>query len=85
MNYDDPSTYHLYFSNDSVDNGTILTFFNWPDAYKGRVGAGQVSTIAFRIPQGTSDVWAQHLINHNVHVLRNTNDMLMDHHSSQFF
>jgi glyoxalase family protein len=70
VNYDDPSTYHLYFSNDSVDNGTILTFFNWSDAYKGRVGAGQVSTIAFRIPQGTSDVWEQHLINHNVHVKR---------------
>jgi glyoxalase family protein len=70
VNYDDPSTYHLYFSNDSVDNGTILTFFNWPDAYKGRVGAGQVSTIAFRIPQGTTDVWEQHLINHNVHVTR---------------
>lgn len=70
VNYDDPSTYHLYFANDSVDNGTILTFFNWPNAYKGRVGAGQVSTIAFRIPKGTSAVWEHHLTNHNVKVTR---------------
>lgn len=70
VNYDDPSTYHLYFSNDSVENGTILTFFNWPNAYKGRVGAGQVSTIAFRIPKGSNEIWEQHLTSHNIKVTR---------------
>lgn len=26
VNYDDPSTYHLYFLNGNIENGTILTF-----------------------------------------------------------
>lgn len=61
VNFDDPSTYHLYFSNDGVDNGTILTFFNWPNAHKGRIGSGQVERIAFRIPKGAISHWEKHL------------------------
>ncbi|MCD9055143.1 ring-cleaving dioxygenase [Staphylococcus arlettae] len=71
VNFDDPGTYHLYFSNNSVANGTILTFFNWPNHVKGQVGAGQVETIAFRIPQGTMDLWEQHLNNHAIKTKRN--------------
>lgn len=61
VNYDDPSTYHLYFANDSVDNGTIITFFNWPNTHKGHIGNGQVGRIAFRVPKGSLEDWTQHL------------------------
>jgi glyoxalase family protein len=61
VNYDDEHTYHLYFSNQSVDNGSIITFFNWKNAHHGRVGSGQVGTIAFRIPKGSTSYWRDRL------------------------
>lgn len=66
VNYDDPSTYHLYFANNSVDNGTIITFFNWPNMHKGRIGNGQVERIAFRIPKGSLEAWAKHFETHQI-------------------
>lgn len=69
VNYDDPSTYHLYFSNGNIENGTILTFFNWPNAHKGRKGNGQVERIAFRIPKNSRDIWKAHLQAHQIEVV----------------
>lgn len=69
VNYDDPSTYHLYFANNSVDNGTIITFFNWPNTHKGRIGNGQVERIAFRVPKGSLDEWAQYLEAHQIEIM----------------
>ncbi|PCF84991.1 VOC family protein [Staphylococcus intermedius] len=66
VNFDDPGTYHLYFSNDNVDPGTIMTFFPWANAYNGRVGSGQVGRIAFRIPKNSKDYWIQRLNDNNV-------------------
>ncbi len=68
VNFDDPHTYHLYFSNQSVDNGTIMTFFPWTNNRKGRVGSGQVGTIAFRIPKSSLPFWHSHLAHHRVSV-----------------
>ena len=68
VNYEDEHTYHLYYSNQTVDNGTIMTFFPWTNAHKGRVGSGQVGTIAFRIPQGSTPFWKAHLASHHIAV-----------------
>lgn len=57
VNFDDPTTYHLYFGTDSLDDGLVMTFFNWPNRHTGRVGSGQVGRIAFRIPKGSLDHW----------------------------
>ena len=35
VNFDDPSTYHLYYGDDAGTPGTILTFFPWPRARRG--------------------------------------------------
>ena len=70
VNFDDPSTYHLYFANGNVDNGTILTFFNWPNNYKGRIGSGQVQRIAFRVPNGSLEHWETHLQSHGIETKR---------------
>lgn len=32
VNFDDPTTYHLYYGDEIGHPGTILTFFPWPDA-----------------------------------------------------
>jgi glyoxalase family protein len=61
INFDDPGTYHFYFGNDLGAPGTILTFFPWPHAGKGRIGAGEVMATAFSIPVGSFDFWAERL------------------------
>jgi len=34
-----------------------MTFFPWEDMSQGKVGAGQVSRTAFRVPEGSLDFW----------------------------
>jgi glyoxalase family protein len=50
VNFDDPTTYHLYYGDETGRPGTILTFFPWADAPKGRKGTGQVIATSFLIP-----------------------------------
>ncbi|UTB79904.1 VOC family protein [Staphylococcus carnosus] len=57
VNFDDPGVYHLYFSRQDENKEMVITFFNWPNEHRGRVGSGQVGTIAFRIPKGSMDRW----------------------------
>ncbi len=61
INFDDPGTYHFYFGNDVGAPGTILTFFPWPHAGKGRLGAGETIATAFSIPVGSFAFWAERL------------------------
>ncbi len=61
VNFDDPSTYHLYYGDDAGTPGTILTFFPWPDARRGTPGVGQVTAIAFQVPPGSLGFWSKHL------------------------
>jgi glyoxalase family protein len=57
VNFDDPLTYHLYYGTEVGAPGTILTFFAWPNAYRGRVGTGQVNATAFSVPKGSLPWW----------------------------
>lgn len=53
VNFDDPYTYHLYYGDEVGNPGTIMTFFSWPDAGRGRIGTGQVAATAFMVPEGS--------------------------------
>ncbi|MGE5644453.1 MAG: ring-cleaving dioxygenase [Acidobacteriota bacterium] len=64
VNFDDPGTYHFYYGDAQGHPGSILTFFPWPGAQKGRAGAGQVRTTAFSIPVHSGDYWAGRLREH---------------------
>jgi catechol 2,3-dioxygenase-like lactoylglutathione lyase family enzyme len=66
VNYDDPSTYHLYFGDEIGNPGTVLTFFPWPGQPRGRKGAGQATNTAFSIPQGSITFWQDRLKSHSV-------------------
>lgn len=66
VNFDDPGTYHLYYGNASGRPGSILTFFPWPNARRGRVGAGQVAETQLAIPTGALAFWIQRLTEHQV-------------------
>jgi glyoxalase family protein len=61
VNFDDPSTYHLYYGDDTGTPGTILTFFPWPNARRGTPGVGQVTAFAFQVPIGSLSFWRKHL------------------------
>ncbi len=68
VNYDDPHTYHLYYGDEAGHPGTILTFFPWPGAPRGRMGTGQVTVTAFAIPAGSLGFWVDRLKTHGVEV-----------------
>jgi catechol 2,3-dioxygenase-like lactoylglutathione lyase family enzyme len=63
VNFDDPTTYHLYFGDELGRPGTILTFFPWSDAPQGHRGTGQVITTSFLIPKNSIDYWKERLKN----------------------
>ena len=66
VNFDDPGTYHLYYGDEVGSPGTILTFFPWPNASRGREGAGQVNGVALAVPQGSLGYWLTRLVAHGV-------------------
>lgn len=57
VNFDDPTTYHLYYGDGIGRPGTILTFFPWPSSPPGRTGAGQVLETTLAIPEGALEYW----------------------------
>jgi catechol 2,3-dioxygenase-like lactoylglutathione lyase family enzyme len=66
VNFDDPTSYHLYYGDASGHPGTLLTFFVWPGARRGRIGNSQVTTSSFAIPRGAAQYWRERLRAHSV-------------------
>jgi glyoxalase family protein len=66
VNFDDPGTYHLYYGDERGQPGTILTFFPWPGARRGRRGTGQVATTSFSVPEGSLDYWEGRLKRYDI-------------------
>jgi glyoxalase family protein len=48
VNQDDPTVYHLFYADEKGSAGSDLTFFEYPQARRGRAGAGMVHRIVFR-------------------------------------
>ncbi|WP_461183443.1 ring-cleaving dioxygenase [Virgibacillus kimchii] len=61
VNFDDPGTYHFYFGNEGGKPGTIITFFPWADAQKGKIGDGQVGVTSYAVPAGSLSFWKKRL------------------------
>lgn len=68
INFDDPGTYHFYFGDDAGSPGTILTFFPWPHATRGSLGAGETSATAFLVPTDSLRFWQHRLLEAGVPV-----------------
>ena len=62
VNFDDPSTFHFYFGDETGHPGTILTFFPWTNATAGQRGVGQASQTAFRVPLRSISYWTERFI-----------------------
>src|SRR4051812_11131002 len=62
VNFDDPTAYHLYFGDETGAPGSILTWFEYEGARRGRAGEGMIHTIQLRVPSAAAlDFWAARL------------------------
>ncbi len=57
VNFDMPDTYHLYYGDNEGSPGTLLTFFEWPNAEPGRTGWGGTHHIALSVGSGAALAW----------------------------
>jgi len=49
VNFDDPGSYHLYFGNEQAQPGSVITFFEWPQASRGHYGIGGTHHFALQV------------------------------------
>jgi glyoxalase family protein len=62
VNFDVPDIYHLYYADETGTPGSILTFFEYPGARRGRHGSGMIHTIGWGVSGGESlDFWERRL------------------------
>ena len=66
VNFDDPSTYHLYYGDRTGRPGTTITFFAWPGARRGTRGTGQVVATSFAVPKNSFDYWKARFDEHHI-------------------
>ena len=66
VNFDDPQTYHFYYGDEVGTPGTIMTFFPWPGAHRGRQGTGQVAVTSFAVVPSALGFWLERLIRHGI-------------------
>lgn len=66
VNFDDPSSYHLYYGDHVGTPGSVLTFFTWAGLRRGRPGTGQAYATAFSVAADALLFWEQRLHAHGV-------------------
>ncbi|MEM9971813.1 MAG: ring-cleaving dioxygenase, partial [Pseudomonadota bacterium] len=70
VNFDAPDVYHLYYGDAHGTPGTVMTYFPFPNASRGKPGAGEVGTTAFAVPKGSLPAWAARLAEKDVSNIR---------------
>lgn len=61
VNFDAPDVYHLYYGDEKGSPGTILTFFPFPDARRGKRGTGEINIVSFSVPSNSLQYWMNRL------------------------
>jgi glyoxalase family protein len=62
VNFDMTNTYHLYYGDQEGSPGTLLTFFEWPNATPGTLGWGGNHHLAMQVVSGAAlAFWRGHL------------------------
>jgi glyoxalase family protein len=62
VNFDAPEAYHLYFGDEQGTPGSILTWFEFAGAPRGRAGVGQIHTLQLAVGSAAAlDFWAARL------------------------
>jgi glyoxalase family protein len=69
VNFDQPDTRHLYFSDAELTPGSLLTFFVWPGSRRGNEGIGGTHHIALSTDDEESQLrWKRWLTDNGVRV-----------------
>jgi glyoxalase family protein len=69
VNFDDPGSHHLYFGDERGRPGTLVTFFEWPWARRGRWGIGGAHHLAFGVADEAAQLrWKRRLTDVGVNV-----------------
>jgi len=77
VNFDAPDVYHLYYGDERGAPGSILTFFEFPDAARGRAGAGMIHRLRWRVASDDAlAFWSDRLEDEGVHVDRSADRAL---------
>jgi glyoxalase family protein len=62
VNFDAPDAYHLYFGDEQASPGSILTWFEFAGASRGRPGTGMIHTIQLGVASDAAlDFWEARL------------------------
>lgn len=70
VNFDDPGSYHLYFADETGSAGTVVTFFEWPNAPRGRTGIGGTHHLALRVADTDALLrWKRRLTDHGLRII----------------
>src|SRR3954452_19023609 len=60
VNFDQPDAYHLYFGDETGAPGSILTWFEFPGAARGRAGVGTIHTLQLGVAtEEALDFWEE--------------------------
>lgn len=59
VNFDKPNVYHLYYGDEAGSPGTVMTYFPYPQAARGKAGTGEVGRTSFSIPTGSLNAWIE--------------------------
>jgi glyoxalase family protein len=62
VNFDDPTTHHLYYGDAAGRPGTILTFFPYEHAALGRLGIGELQETVLAVPEQSLGFWSHRLL-----------------------
>jgi glyoxalase family protein len=66
VNFDDPRTWHLYYGDEVGRPGSLITFFPWPNAPRGRLGPGQIAVTSFAVAASAIGFWIERLLRFGV-------------------
>ena len=71
VNQDDPSVYHVFYSDEDGNAGSDITFFEFPGVPLGRAGDGMVHTVVWRVGSPDAlDFWEERLAANGIGVER---------------
>ena len=86
VNFDAPEAYHLYFGDEQGSPGSILTWFEFAGAQRGRAGAGMIHTIELGVESAASlDFWAQRLADKGYESQRGEHSLVFEDHDGLRF
>ncbi|KTG09591.1 diguanylate cyclase [Haloprofundus marisrubri] len=66
VDFEDRFAYHLYYGDERGTEGSVLTFFPFPEEVDGRVGRPQIATASLAIPDDAVNYWTTRFADHGV-------------------